>query len=76
MPLDVLPLLGAAPASFTPSTSAVGGNVFLTAIVGLVPLIAFFVLMGAFKVATHWCSIIALGLSMVLAVVCFHMPVA
>ena len=75
MPLDVLPLLGAAPASFTPSTSAVGGNVFLTAIVGIAPLIAFFVLMGAFKVATHWCSIIALGLSMVLAVVCFHMPV-
>ena len=74
MPLDVLPLLGAAQASFTPSTTAVGGNVFLTAVVGLVPLIAFFVLMGAFKVATHWCSIIALALSAVLAVVCFHMP--
>ena len=53
MPLDVLPLLGAAPASFTPSTSPGVGNVFLTAIVGLAPLIAFFVLMGAFKVATH-----------------------
>ena len=75
MPLDVLPLLGAAQASFTPSTTAVGGNVFLTAIVGLVPLIAFFVLMGAFKVATHWCSIIALALSAVLAIVCFRMPV-
>ncbi|PZU32500.1 MAG: L-lactate permease, partial [Actinomyces sp.] len=58
MPLDVLPLLDAAQASFTPSTTAVGGNVFLTAVVGLTPLIAFFVLMGAFKVATHWCSII------------------
>ena len=75
MPLDVLPLLGAAQASFTPSTTAVGGNVFLTAVVGLVPLIAFFVLMGAFKVATHWCSIIALALSAVLAIVCFRMPV-
>ena len=75
MPLDVLPLLDAAQASFTPSTTAVGGNVFLTAVVGLTPLIAFFVLMGAFKVATHWCSIIALALSAVLAVVCFHMPV-
>ena len=75
MPLDALPLLDAAHATFTPSTTAVGGNVFLTAIVGLAPLIAFFVLMGAFKVATHWCSIIALALSAVLAVVCFHMPV-
>ena len=52
-----------------------GGNVFLTAIVGLLPLIAFFVLMGAFKVPTHWCSIISLTLSLVLAVVCFRMPV-
>ena len=75
MPLDILPLASATQTYFTPSTSAVGGNVFLTAIVGLAPLIAFFVLMGAFKVATHWCSIIALALSAVLAVVCFHMPV-
>ena len=40
--------------SFTPSTTSVAGNVFLTAIVGLLPLILFFVLMGVFKVATHW----------------------
>lgn len=70
----VTPALALA-ASFTPSTTAVGGNVFLTAIVGLLPLIAFFVLMGAFKVPTHWCSIISLTLSLVLAVVCFRMPV-
>ena len=69
-----LPALALA-ASFTPSTTAVGGNVFLTAIVGLLPLVAFFALMGAFKVPTHWCSIIALVVSMVLAVACFHMPV-
>ncbi|SDN46147.1 lactate permease [Actinomyces ruminicola] len=66
------PLLATA---FTPSTTAVGGNVFITAIVGLLPLIAFFVLMGAFKVATHWCAIISLALSAVIAVVAFHMPV-
>lgn len=72
-PLD-MPALALA-AAFTPSTTAVGGNVFLTAIVGLLPLIAFFVLMGAFKVPTHWCSIISLALSLVLAVVCFRMPV-
>lgn len=68
--LPALPL-----ASYTPSTTAVGGNVFLTAAVGLVPLIAFFALMGVFKVATHWCSLISLGLACVIAVVFFDMPV-
>lgn len=62
-------------ASFTPSTEAVGGNVFLTAAVGLLPLVVFFVLMGVFKVATHWCSIISLGVAAVIAVALFHMPV-
>lgn len=62
--------------SFTPSTTAVGGNVFLTAAVGLVPLIAFFALMGVFKVATHWCSLISLGLACLIAVLFFDMPVA
>ena len=67
--------LGAAlPTGFTPSTTAVAGNVYLTALVGLVPLATFFVLMGALKVKTHWCSLIALAVSMVIAVA-FGMPV-
>ena len=61
--------------SFTPSTTAVAGNVFLTAVVGLLPLVVFFVLMGVFKVATHWCSIISLVLSLGIAVLAFKMPV-
>ena len=60
--------------SFTPSTTAVAGNVFLTAVVGLLPLVVFFVLMGVFKVATHWCSIISLVLSLGIAVFAFKMP--
>ena len=60
---------------FTPSTTSVAGNVFLTAVVGLLPLVVFFVLMGVFKVATHWCSIIALVLSLIIAVFAFHMPI-
>lgn len=63
-------------AFFTPSTTAVGGSVFLTAAVGLLPLIAFFVLMGVLKVKTHWCSMISLGLAAVIAIVFFDMPVA
>ena len=61
--------------SFTPSTTSVAGNVFLTAIVGLLPLILFFVLMGVFKVATHWCAIISLVTSLVIAVLAFKMPI-
>ncbi|AKU65161.1 L-lactate permease [Schaalia meyeri] len=61
--------------TFTPSTTAVAGNVFLTAVVGLLPLAVFFVLMGVFKVATHWCSIIALVLSLVIAIFAFQMPI-
>ena len=74
MPLDVLPLLDAAQASFTPSTTAVGGNVFLTAAVGLLPLVVFFVLMGVFKVKTHWCALISLAASALIAVLVFGMP--
>ncbi len=48
---------------------------YLTAAVGLLPLVTFFLLMGVFKVATHWCSLISLGLAAVLAVVAFGMPV-
>ena len=60
--------------SFTPSTTAVGGNVFLTAAVGLLPLVAFFVLMGVFKVKTHWCALISLAASGLIAVLAFNMP--
>ena len=62
------------PLAFTPSTTAVSGNVFLSAVVGLLPLIVFFILMGVFKVKTHWCSLVALVLSLLIAVAAFHMP--
>ncbi|RRD30822.1 L-lactate permease [Actinomyces bowdenii] len=75
-PVLLLPATSIAPlASFTPSTTAVGGSVFLTAAVGLVPLIAFFALMGVLKVATHWCSLISLALACIIAVAFFGMPV-
>ncbi|SPT53000.1 L-lactate permease [Actinomyces bovis] len=61
-------------ATFTPSTTSVGGNVFATAAVGLLPLVVFFVLMGAFKVKTHWCAIISFALSALIAIFAFKMP--
>ena len=74
-PLTPLLALTAPATSFTPSTTAVGGNVYLTALVGLAPLVAFFVLMGVVKLKTHWCSLVSLGLAALLAVALFHMPV-
>lgn len=67
--------LAAQAEGFTPSTTAVAGSVWLTALVGVVPLLLFFTLLGAFKVKTHWCSISALVVAVVLAVFAFHMPV-
>ena len=74
-PAPLAPALAGLPATFTPSTTAVGGNVYLTAAVGLLPLVVFFVLMGVFKVATHWCALISLVIAAITAVVLFHMPV-
>ena len=73
-PPALSPSLALPGASFTPSTTAVGGSVFLTAAVGLLPLVAFFVLMGVFKVKTHWCALISLAASALIAVLAFGMP--
>ena len=73
-PHALSPSLALPGASFTPSTTAVGGSVFLTAAVGLLPLVAFFVLMGVFKVKTHWCALISLAASALIAVLVFGMP--
>ena len=73
LPMHTAPLapaLAAQSDTFTPSTTAVGGNVYLTAAVGLLPLVVFFVLMGVFKVATHWCALISLVIAAFTAVAC------
>ena len=61
--------------SFTPSTTAIGSNVVLTSLAGILPLLLFFVLLGAFKVKTHWCALISLIAAILIAVVGFKMPV-
>ncbi len=64
------------PLTFTPSTTAVAGNVYLSALVGASPLIAFFALLGGFKIKTHRCALLALALAAVLAMTVFKMPVS
>ena len=60
--------------AFTPSTTAVGGSLVLTALLGLVPLLVFFVLLGVCKVPTHWCALASLGIAFLGAVLGFRMP--
>lgn len=60
--------------AFTPSTTAVGGSLVLTALLGLLPLLVFFVLLGVFKVPTHWCALASLGIAFLAAVLGFRMP--
>ncbi|OKL47075.1 L-lactate permease [Boudabousia liubingyangii] len=59
---------------YYPAIDAIGHSVILTALVGLIPLAAFFVLLGAFKVKTHWCALISLVLSFFIATIGFSMP--
>lgn len=61
--------------SFAPSTTAIGGSVPLTALVGILPLLVFFVLLGVFKLKTHWCAVVALAVAAVTAGVGMGMPV-
>ncbi|QWW20766.1 L-lactate permease [Schaalia sp. 19OD2882] len=62
--------------AFTPSTTAVAGSLPLSALLALVPLVLFFVMLGVFKVATHWCALVSLAVAVAVAVFGFHMPVA
>lgn len=62
-------------ADYTPSTTAVGSSLTLTALLGLLPLVVFFVLLGVFKVKTHVCAIVSLVAALAAAILGFAMPV-
>lgn len=60
--------------TFAPDPTAVGGSIVFSALIAFIPLLLFFVLLGAFKVPTHWCSIISLIAALLVAVFGFRMP--
>ncbi|MDT3766704.1 L-lactate permease [Gleimia hominis] len=62
--------------TFTPGEHIIGGSLFISALVGLLPLLVFFILLGVFKVKTHWCALISLATALVVAVIGFKMPVS
>lgn len=61
-------------AIYVPSTTSVGSSLVLTAVLSLVPLLLFFVLLGVFRVATHWCALASLAAALMIAIIAFGMP--
>src|ERR1700733_3678180 len=47
----------------------------LTAIFALLPLVVLFVLLGAFRMKAQWASLIALGVSIIIALAVYSMPI-
>jgi lactate permease len=47
----------------------------LTAIFAVLPLVVLFVLLGGFRLKAQWASLIALGVSMLIAIIVYSMPV-
>lgn len=62
-------------ATYTAHTDAVAGNVWISAIVGILPLVVFFTLLMVFKVKAHWSALGAAAVSVVIAVALFSMPI-
>ena len=46
--------------TFVPSMTAIADSTVLSALVGILPLLVFFALLGVFKLETHWCAVGAL----------------
>ena len=47
----------------------------LTAIFAIVPLLVLFILLGGFRMKAQWASLIALGVSIIIALVVYSMPI-
>jgi lactate permease len=60
---------------FQQENTPVGGSLALSALLGLLPLITIFVMLGVFKTKAHIAGLSALGVAFVVAVTAFKMPV-
>jgi lactate permease len=60
---------------FQQETMPVAGSLTLSAILALLPLITIFVMLGVFKAKAHVAGLSALGVSLVVAIAAFGMPV-
>ncbi|HIW90355.1 MAG TPA: L-lactate permease [Candidatus Corynebacterium avicola] len=61
--------------TYQPDLSPVADNLFLSALVALLPLVTVFVALGLLRWKAHWAGLAALGVSLVIAVLVYGMPV-
>lgn len=60
--------------TFTPVTDPVAGSVAVSALIGLIPLVTFFVLLAVVRTKAHVAGAFALLAALVVAVAAYHMP--
>ncbi|MGP3973706.1 L-lactate permease [Streptomyces sp. 8N114] len=60
---------------YRPDLSPVADSLALSALVGALPLLTLFVLLGGLRLKAHWAGLAALGTSVVVAVWAYGMPV-
>ena len=60
---------------YQPDVDAVGGSLFATAMVSLVPLLVVFVFLGLLKTKAHVAGLAGLGAAILVAILAFGMPV-
>ncbi|MEP7018725.1 MAG: L-lactate permease [Actinomycetota bacterium] len=59
---------------YRPVLDAVGGSLFLTAVLAMLPLLTLFILLGVVKMTAWKAALISLGVSLVVAVFAYSMP--
>jgi len=60
--------------AYQPDLDAVGGSLFLTALVAMLPLLTLFVLLGVLRMAAWKAALISLVISLLVAIVAYGMP--
>ena len=60
---------------YRPVLDSVGGSLFLTAVLAMLPLLTLFVLLGVLKMTAWKAALIALGISLAVAIFAYSMPV-
>lgn len=60
---------------FTSLTDPIGGSVFISALVALIPLLVFFILLAVVKTKAHWAGLGSLVVAIIIAIFGWNMPV-
>jgi lactate permease len=59
---------------FHQQDAPVGGQLWLSALVALLPLLTIFVMLGVFKVQIYWAALSSLAVALIVAITAFRMP--